>query len=172
MERRITNTQGTIPANTVLAGTVSTANVTDKFIYTGSDDVAALYTLGNSFHGDSNAWIFVANGGAAIAPYIARVIGIFKNGDANYTLYLDRAFPGVSGATCSYVKAPEWFGFQNDGGADGSVCSGDKNSSLVTIHDGEGDQNKPFQLYVQRTKMNMPLFVDATGTDFLINEAT
>jgi hypothetical protein len=169
MQRRITSAAGTIPANTALAGTVTSFTDTTKLHYTGSDDVASKYSPGKISSVDSPSWIYVYNGGAG-APYIARVIGLFKNAPADYTIYLDRAFAGCTGSSCAYLPGPITFSYQVDGGGAAHVCSGDKGSVLTIINTGEGDNSGPYQRYVGRNKLKTPVYIVAEGTDVLIDE--
>ncbi len=159
-ERRITNTVGTIPNFTALAGTVtrSTANST-ILIYDGSNDIATIMPQGSIGLNNSTFWLYVIG----VSPFVARVIGIYKNDDENYSISLDRAMGAVTGGACAYVRAGVQYSYLNDGGADGTVNG-------VTIKNGEGNNYSPYEKYSNRPLLQPVSYVVATSTDFLINE--
>lgn len=170
MERRITDEKSTIPKPSALVGTVTRNAVLNTLNYTGSNDVEDIYKKGKISAVDSPSWIWVD---AEVSPFLARVIGMFKNADEDYTIFLDRDFGSVTDATCYYVKGAIKYGYYVDGDGDASVCTGDKGSELVTVQASTSDgERTPYQLYVQRTKLHAPLYVDARGTDVLVNEET
>lgn len=165
MERRITSTTGTIPAPNILAGNVTTANVTNKLHYLGSDDVATIYGPSLISAIDSPSWIYVHG----VAPFLARVTGLYKNATDDYTIFLDRPFPGVTNVACSAVPAPIRFDFEVTTGT-ATITTGSKGAQAVAIAAGNGAENKAYQLYAQQVKLQTPVYVDASGGDVLINE--
>lgn len=170
MERRITNEKSTIPKPSILAGVVTSTNNASKLRYTGSNDVADIYAQGKISVVDSPSWIWV---NADVAPYLAQVIGLRKVADEDYTIYLDRDFGTVTNAECHYTQGAIKYGYLVDGDADIDVCSGDKGSELIAVLSGESDGEKnAYQIYVQRTKLHPPLYIDATRSDVLVNEET
>jgi len=170
MERRIIDEKSTIPKPSILAGVVTSTNNASKLRYTGSNDVADIYGQSKISAVDSPSWIWV---NADVAPYLAQVTGLWKVDDEDYTIYLDRDFGTVTNAECHYVTGAIKYGYLVDGDADIQVCSGDKGSELITVLQSESDGEKaPYQLYVQRTKLHPPLYVDATNSNVLVNEET
>lgn len=161
-ERRITNTVGTIPNYTALAGTVTSQTDTKVLIYSGSDDIdTALFDGGVGL--DSTYWIYVPAG----TPKIAKIIGTYKIGTGNWNIQLDRAMTGASGSACNFVKEGVAFSYINDGGADGSIGDG---STQITIPNGGGGTYAPYEKYSNRQKLQPVKYVVATGTSFLIQE--
>lgn len=155
--RRITNTTGTIPAGTALAGTVTTDAVTTVLIYSGSEDILALVNEG--INGQQGfCYIYVPTG----TPKLSKILGVYDNG-STVSITLETAIPSLSSAACQFVKANlSGYSWLNDGASNGTVDG-------IAIEDGEHNNVAP-------TKENsmgqcqLPVYVDATGTDFLITQ--
>lgn len=169
MLRRITNTQGTISNNTTLLGKVTTDTANTKvLIYSGSNDVAAVFKQARVSYVDSRYWIYVVG----VNPFLARVIGMYKNADQNYSITLDKPFPGAAGASCAYILAPAAYSFSVDGGGTANVLNGDAKSgdALVPVNNGETVSEVRFIISGERKKLYPPVYIDATGTDVLISD--
>lgn len=162
-ERRITGTVGTIPNFTPLSGTTVTSQTdTTVLISTGTDDLETLMYEGG-IGLDSNYWIYCPAG----TPKISKIIGLYQislsSGTYTFHIQLDRAMTGLSASACNFVKAGIAYSYLNDGGASGTVNG-------VTILNGEGNTYSPYDKYSNRPKLQPVSYVDASGTDFLINE--
>lgn len=173
-ERRITNTVGTIPSNTALAGTVTTDTVnTKKLIYTGSNDIAAIITPDSIGLSSSTFWLYVAGK----TPFVSRITGIHANyndfdsedPDAfaaatvkDYTLTLETAIPSCSADACAYVRAGVAYSY--------IVDSGTATINGVTVPAGDSNAYQPYQTYSNRPKLQPVSYVAASSADVFISE--
>jgi hypothetical protein len=166
-ERRITEDVGTIPNNTVLAGTVTTDTVDTKvLIYSGSNDIAGIISIGAVSVTDSTFWLYVPSN----TPYISRITGIHTNTDidgnpVSYSLTLESAIPSCSAETCYYVQAGVQFSYLNDGDVDVNVNG-------VSVKPGDSNNYAPFEIYGNRPKLQPVCYVDASasGATIFISE--
>lgn len=156
--RRITDTVGTIPNYTALVGTVTSNTDATVLTYEGSNDIANVYTEGKLGE-NSTMCIYVPDA----TPKIGKVIGIYKNGDQDWSIFLESSMTGASSDTCAWVPASITYGYTNDGGASITVDG-------VEIMDGEYNNFPAYDKYSNRSKFHNPVYVDATGGNVLITE--
>jgi hypothetical protein len=159
--RRITNAIDTVPAkDSALNGsvTVSTSDAT-ALLYSGTSDMNKLYPP-QEMYGNSNRWIYIPDA----TPKLAKVVGLAQTGDTTFTLYLDRGVTGASSSTAYPVKGDLLgYSYSNDGGATGTANG-------VNVKDGETVSSKQLAPAGSRVTFQDVVLIDATGTDFLIEE--
>lgn len=163
MVRRITNGVGTIPDNTLLAGTTVTSQ-TDQtvLISTGTDNLEDIIFRGGIAAGGVY-WIYCP----AATPKVAQLTGLYQisevSGTYTFNIQLDRAMTGASGSAVSYVKGGITYSYLNDGGANGTVDG-------VIVKPGDSNNYLPYEKYSNRQQLHPVSYVDASSTDFFINE--
>lgn len=159
--RRITDIIDTIPAlGTVLNGTVTQSTADARaLLYSGTSDMNSLYPP-QQMYGDSNRWIYIPDS----TPSLVRVTGLAQTSSTTFTVYVDRDIAGASGST-AYPITGDLLGYSytNDGGATGTVDG-------VDITDGETVSKTQLAPAGSRVTFQDVVLVDATGTDFLIDE--
>lgn len=168
MERRITATVGTIPNYTAIAGTTVTSQTNATvLISTGTDDLETIFRPGSIGLNNTNFWVYVPDGSPKIAP----VTGLYKisevSGTYTFRIQLGVAMTGASASTANYVKTCVAFSYVNDGAASGSIGDG---TTQVTVKEGEGETYSPYETYSNRPQMQPVKYVDASSTDFFIQE--
>ena len=159
--RRITNEIDTVPAKgTALNGSVTVSTSDAKaLLYSGTANMNLLFA-DQEMYGNSNRWIYIPDA----TPKLAKVTGLAQTGTTTFTLYLDRDVTGVSADTCYAITGDllSW-SVTNDGGADGELNG-------ETILDGETLSSMQLAPAGSRVNFQDVILIDATGTDFLIQE--
>ena len=158
---RITNTKNTIPLSTALNGTVTTDSLrTDVLNYSGTSDLATIYSEANTGVGGFS-YIFIP-----ASDMLIQVLFVVDTGTDTYNIFLAEAASGISGGAASYVHAKlVSYSYLNDGGADGEVNN-------VKVENGDGFTSPPSGLSISGdTLWKKPVYVDATGTDFLVYQS-
>ena len=168
MERRITGTVGTIPNYTAIAATTVTSQ-TDAtvLISTGTDDLEEIFRPGSIGLNNTNYWVYVPDGSPKIAP----VTGLYKIGETagtfTFRIQLGVAMTGASTSDVNYIKTCVAFSYVNDGGSTGTIGDG---TTQVVVKDGEGETYSPYEKYSNRPQMQPVKYVDASSTNFFIQE--
>lgn len=159
--RRITDAINTIPAmDSALNGsvTVSTSDAT-ALLYSGTSDMNTLYPP-QEMYGNSNRWIYIPDA----TPKLAKVTGLAQTGDTTFTLYIDRSMTGANDSTAYPIKGDLLgYSYTNDGGATGTADG-------VNILDGETVSSIELAPAGSRVNFQDVVLINATGTDFLIQE--
>lgn len=166
----ITNTTGTIPVFNAIAGTVTAdSGSLDTLIYIDTIDLKDIINDGNvgacvylfipSITNDADKIVKVL--GASLISFVENT-GVFT-----YAFKVDRDISAVNTASFSYLNVPLLgFSYLNTGSTSGEVDG-------VSIASTVGLSQSVNQIDDQNYGTNFrPLYVDATGTDFLINSTT
>ncbi len=175
--RRITGTINTIPAMTSISGAVTQSGAdTNLVIYTGSGNWFAIFNMPATpptltpnpiaitptEHQDlqSKIWVYITGA----TPLLARVIGITQIDATTWQLKLNKAATGIGAANLNYIVA-NLLGYTwlNDGGATGKING-------VNVLDGENGGEPQLAPSNNRALFQDAILVDATSTDFLIQE--
>ena len=160
MATRNLSSTGTIPDNTALAGTVTSNTDTTVLTYVGSNDIADIMTEGKLGE-NSTVYIYVS----AATPKVSKVIGLYKNSNNNYSIFLETGMAGASASACAYVPAAISYSYTNTGSTTVTVDG-------VSIIGGVGDAKQPYQKYSNRPKFHPAVYVNATGGTLFISEET
>jgi len=167
----ISNTVGTIQPFTSLSGTLTAdagGNI-NTLVYTGTVDFKDIINDGNV---NTCVYFYIPSISAA-SDKIVKVTGItFVSFNENTGVYVyifkvDKDISAVSSAAFSYTNIPLLgFSYLNVGGAAGTV---DGVSIAATV-----GLSQPQPIIADQNYGNnfRPMYVDATGTDFLINVIT
>lgn len=159
--RRITSTVGTIPAGTAMSGTVTTNTGNNKILnYTGTPtEITSLVNDGNNNWG-GYTFLYAPSG----TPKIRRLLGYSPLTGTTGSIFLDDTMTGLSGSSFQIIIGDlRSYSLTNDGGADGSVDG-------VTVVDGESIAVNPTPNADGIGALKTPVYVVATGTNFLISE--
>ncbi len=158
--RRITNAIDTIPTKgSALNGTItSSTSDTKALLYSGTADMNLIFPP-QEMYGNSNRWIY----SASATPKLAKVTGLAQTGATTFTLYLDRDMSAAGVAAYAIKGNLMSFSYTNDGGATGKADG-------VNVLDGETIASLQLAPAGSRVTFQDVVLIDATGTDFLIQE--